>query len=99
MGVVGLSLSDFMALTPRECNAVCEAYHEDREQRERSAWEQTRIAAYSSVSPWMKHKGNPAKFLPLPWDGKKGRIEKEKGRTDSVRNMNALAELASLANG
>lgn len=86
-----------MALTPGECNAVCEAFNEAQEQRERSAWEQTRIAAYSSVSPWMKHKGNPAKFLPLPWDGKR-KVGTTKN-TDNAHNLAALAELATIVKG
>lgn len=101
MGVVGLSLSDFMALTPKECDAVCDAYHAARDAAEHSAWERARIGAYSSVSPYFGKgkKMSPQKFLPLPWDHEKG--ERGKGREERSGHDNkaAIAQLAALCGG
>lgn len=89
VGVVGLSLTDFEALTPGECDAVCGAYHNASDVRERAAWERTRMTAYSAASPYLKHKTSPQKFLPLPWDN---------ARRTEVQHDNhaAIAELAAL---
>lgn len=83
-------------MTPAEVGAVCKAFHDAEDQRDRGAWERSRIMAYSNVSPYFGKgkKMKPQQFLPLPWD--KEDIRKRAGKHD---NRAAIQQLARLLNG
>lgn len=98
VGVVGLSLGDFMVLTPAECDAVCKAYNDRVEREGRMAWERSRVMAYASVSPYFG-KGrrlSPQKFLPLPWDGARRSANSVGSDLSGDGNRAAIARLAGL---
>lgn len=104
VGVVGLSLADFLLLTPCEAEAVCSAHREAEEMRDRGAWERSRLVAYSAVSPYLGKKGakSPEKWLPLPWDKNSlsPRPSPRRGEQDTHReNMKAIALLKRLNGG
>lgn len=44
------------------------AWHDEREQAERSAWERMRIAAAVDIQPHIKKRITPRELLPFPWD-------------------------------
>lgn len=101
MGVVGVSLGDFLLMTPTEAEAVCRSYREAEEERLRGAWERSRLQAYSSVSPYLGKKGpkSPQKFLPLPWDGRKIRGKREKRKdveAAHAENARVLRKFAAM---
>lgn len=109
VGVVGLSLADFLLLTPREAEAVCSAHREAEEMRDRGAWERSRLVAYSAVSPYLGKKGakSPEKWLPLPWDRKRnpppappeGMGDKNSADAVHAENRKAIALLKRLNGG
>lgn len=47
------------------------AWHDEREQAERSAWERMRIAAAVGIQPHVKSRITPQELIPLPWDTEK----------------------------
>lgn len=95
---MGVSMGDFMVMTPREAEAVCSAYREAEDARVRGAWERSRLMAYSSVSPYLGKKGpkSPQKFLPLPWDHKGVRSEELGVKSKEHDNKAAIALLRKL---
>lgn len=68
MGVVGVSLTDCMMMTPTEAEAVCKAYNEQAEQQSRDAWNRMRLLACITVQPHTKKKMKPKELLSFPWD-------------------------------
>lgn len=105
MGVVGVSLGDFMVMTPAEADSVFQAWREAEETRVRGAWERSRLMAYSSVSPYLGKKGpkSPQKFLPLPWDAESGRNNRKSRNSQDASchqaNLKAIALLKKLNGG
>lgn len=71
LGVAGISLADFCALTYDEFDAVVKAYHTDREALYRDGWERVRTEACIGIQPHIKGKADPKRVLPLPWDKKR----------------------------
>ena len=67
-------------LTPYEA----EAYLKGIEQRGRSAWEQTRMAAYCSLAPWSKDL-KPSDVMKFAWDGET-KTEATREEIEDVRN-------------
>lgn len=65
---MGLSLDDFCRLTPGEFEAVCKAWHEQREQVTQDNWERMRMSATIGIQPHIKGKITPQKLLPFPWE-------------------------------
>ena len=70
LGQIGLSLSDFDALTPEEFDAVCHNYRQGQENRLHDAWERMRILATIVVQPFSKKKITAKTLLPFHWDRK-----------------------------
>lgn len=66
VGVVGISLGDFEAMTMPECEAVCAAYNDDQDTCRRDAWERMRLLATIATQPHSKKKLTPHGFMPLP---------------------------------
>ncbi len=58
LSCVGLSFSDFCALTPDEFNAVCQEWHRRQTELYRSDWERTRFIAFYSTLPHAKDPDN-----------------------------------------
>lgn len=65
---IGLSYSDFCALTPNEFSHIYDAYIKRRNAECREQWEQLRTLATIMVQPYAKKTLSPRKVLPLPWD-------------------------------
>ena len=68
MGCLGLSLSDFAALTPDEFRAAADAWRLRREADAEGAWERMRLLAAITIQPHVKKRLTPQQLLPLPWD-------------------------------
>ena len=94
LGRVGLRLADFEALTPDELDEVLKQYTEQEEARQRNAWEQARMIAFSAVAPHSKRIRRPTDLLKFEWDGKPLRKEEEERMTLEERRklMDELAE-------
>jgi hypothetical protein len=72
VGVMGLSLDDFLDLTPFQFTRMIKAWGEQNELREKVRWEQARYLAYAMVIPHLDSKkpNTPQSVFPLPWDKK-----------------------------
>ncbi len=68
MGCLGLSLSDFSALTPAEFRAAADSWARQREADAEDAWERMRLLATVTIQPHIKKRLTPQQLLPLPWD-------------------------------
>lgn len=68
MGAMGMSLSDFCALSPSDFRAANRAFLELEEARSRDSWEKTRMLATIAVQPYSHKRLDPRSLLPLPWD-------------------------------
>lgn len=68
VGCIGLSLSDFCALTPSEFSATHQKWLEAQDLRERRAWERTRMLATCAVQPYSKKKLKTTDLMVFPWD-------------------------------
>ena len=93
LGRVGLRLADFEALTPDELDEVLKQYAEQEESRQRNAWEQARMIAFSAVAPHSKRIRRPTDLLKFDWDGKPIRKEEDEKMTLEERR-NLMDELA-----
>lgn len=71
VGVIGMRLDDFDAMTLREFEAVADAHREHHESLIRDAWERLRLHACISIQPHCKKKLTPKGLLSFPWDNKK----------------------------
>lgn len=93
MGCMGMSLSDFERLTPREFDAACKAYGDHQNAEARGSWERMRHLAYMVIQPHVKKCPPPEKLCPLPWDKKSK--PKPKGKPlDKEAAMKRFAEVA-----
>ena len=96
MGSVGLSLSDFCALTPGEWHEVCRCWRERHESVSRDAWERARWLGAVTVQPHVRKRLSPRDLLRLPWDEvavrqdpRMSREERERRMADAIRRMGA----------
>lgn len=67
-GCIGMSVDDFCRCTPREFQAVYEAWAEDEKRRERAAWERTRMQCTIMLQPYSKKALNPKDVFHFDWD-------------------------------
>lgn len=88
VGVIGIDPKYFLDNMSFEAFMLAsEGYYE----KDRSSWEQTRLIAYNSISPYLKHRIKLKEFLPMPWDDeiKQGSAPmKEKVR---IKKLNAAS--------
>lgn len=84
VGVMHIPLDDWARLTLKEYSLTIKAWSDDREQRNREAWEQARICGYSSVLPYSKNL-TVHSYLPLPWDKESAAEQREKSLTQDQR--------------
>lgn len=57
-----------MLMTPSEAEAVCKAYNEFCDKRNRDEWERARTLACIVVQPHVRRKLTPSSLLTFPWD-------------------------------
>jgi len=95
MGVGGVSLDDFVRLTPSEFSAVAEHVNRREDTRSRDGWEQTRVVAKMAVQPYMKKNVRLEEFMPLPWDGKTERAPEVSREEDKKRLEGLLKRMRS----
>lgn len=76
VGCIGMSVGDFCGLTPAEFTAVWEVWRERSDSEERGEWERIRMLATLGLTPWSRHRLEPAKVLPLPWDKERPKARK-----------------------
>lgn len=75
IGVIGMSLADWCALSPDEFAAICKAYNDKEDARLHDEWERMRLLATITIQPHVKNRLHAEKLLPLPWDrGKKTEV-------------------------
>lgn len=69
MGCIGLSRSDFFALTPEELDACIGQWLRREENRFRAGWEQARLAGYLALLPYSKRKvREPGDLFRFAWE-------------------------------
>ncbi len=68
VGVIGLSVDDFLGMDTDEFEAACASFSEHEDMQERERWERMRLLGLMAVQPWSKKKLNAETLLPLPWD-------------------------------
>jgi hypothetical protein len=72
VGVMGLSLDDFLDLTPSQFIDILIEWSKHEEEKYKSQWEQTRFLGYITVLPHLEKnkKHSPQSLFPMPWDKK-----------------------------
>ena len=78
-GEIGLDISYFYQLTPREFDNIAKGYRRKLDREERQSWEQTRSIMFTIAMPNLpKTKRNMkiTEFMPLPWEKQKKEIPK-----------------------
>lgn len=68
LGVVGLGLDDFMALTPDEFAAVWRVWSDRSEATNRDQWERTRLECCCVLQPYTRDTLRPVDVMKFPWD-------------------------------
>ncbi len=68
LGVIGLSLDDFMALTPDEFAAVWRVWSDRSEATNRDRWERTRLECCCVLQPYTSGALRPVDVMRFPWD-------------------------------
>lgn len=73
VGQMGLSVNEWLNLTPVEFDAVWQAWNTAAENEFKARWEQTRTIAYTIARQNdVKNKiPTPVRFMPFPWDAEK----------------------------
>lgn len=56
---------------------MCEAWHQQQNGLMQGEWERMRLLATITIQPHAKKKLTPQALLPLPWDAKKRKTEKQ----------------------
>jgi len=72
IGTMGLSLNDFMDLTPFQFSEIYNRWRKKKEEEEKESWDRTRYLAFAAVLPHLKREieHTPQSVFPLPWDKK-----------------------------
>lgn len=86
IGVLGLSPADLSEMEFSEVQEAVIARFAYDQFQDRQAWERMRIAAFYSVSPYMKKGANqtPAELVPLSWD-KGAKAQQRPQTTEGMR--------------
>lgn len=90
LGVIGMSLEDWCALSPDEFGAVCQAYNDKEEARLHDEWERMRLLATITIQPHVKNRLHADKLLPLPWDGKRGQAAEPVSKKEAKARFEQL---------
>lgn len=80
VGCVGLSVADFDRLTPDEFSAIADAWQQNRDNADRTAWEIARTSAAILIRPHITRSVTPERLLPLPWDKPAAEAQKKAPR-------------------
>ncbi|MCM1518960.1 MAG: hypothetical protein NC117_09990 [Pseudoflavonifractor sp.] len=72
LGVIGLNLDDFMALTPEEFAAVWQIWSDRSESANRDNWERTRLECCCILQPYTSGTLRPVDVMRFPWDSQAG---------------------------
>lgn len=91
---MGMRLADFASCTPLEFSSIAEAWRKQEENKMRTSWEQTRIAALYSVQPHVSKALKAKDVMRLPWDDEEGkksarRTRKTRKKKDSDAGLTA----------
>lgn len=68
VGCIGMSRSEFAALTPEEFNAIAEQWHANDTRHYRSGWEQARFVALCCLTPYSKRALKPTDIIRFDWE-------------------------------
>lgn len=97
LGVLGLSLDDWMDITPDEFVQAYNAYieHTGKQQQVESerGWERTRAVAYQIALPYMKEHMAMKEWWPFGWD-----VPDEKPKYDRNKNQKRFERLKQMWN-
>lgn len=96
MGCIGMSRDDFERCTPVEFYEIWNQWVAQCRDRERSAWERTRVLIMYFIQPYTKKTLSAHDVLPLPWDTETGKAKKE---DISREEFNKRFEAAKQRNG
>lgn len=101
LGVIGLSLSDFDALTPLEFEQICLAYEDNKlneyQATHRNAWERMRFLALYFLLPYSKKNLTARDIAVFEWE-KKGSLDKSgeiKKKNSKAAFLNAIKRFQS----
>ena len=68
VGRIGMSVDDFCRCTPLEFSAIAQGWNEGERQRERSAWERTRLLCTTMLQPYSRRRLDPQDVMRFAWD-------------------------------
>lgn len=83
VGVIGMSMDDFLRQTPGEYEATVEAWSQRQEARNRDDWERMRMLASIVIQPHVKKRLTPKELLPFPWE-ERGKSVSDKSQSRAV---------------
>ena len=69
-----MNVKDFDRCTPREFNAIVEAWNTDRQSEYREAWERVRMQCYFVVRAHSADRFGPNDVIHFDWDNKTSTI-------------------------
>lgn len=68
IGQIGMSLSDFIKVTPEEFSSIHQNWLEKEENKHRTGWEQARMMALCILQPHSKSTLHPRDVMQFEWD-------------------------------
>lgn len=89
VGVIGLSLNDFLLLYVDEINAIIAAWNERETELQKDSWERARASAALTIAPHVKKLPTLRQLMPLPWEGVEAK-DPEVGKEDAKERLKSL---------
>ena len=87
-GQVGLEVSYFYSLTPRQFANILDGYNEKTEAQMRRQYEMTRMIMYASLVPWQKI--TPEEILKFPWEQQKKQAQPKQKKYKTKAELQKL---------
>ena len=89
-GEIGLTLSYFYSLTPRQFNNIITGYRQREERADRNLYETTRMIMYAALSPYAKENFKPTDILKFPWEEDKQTPELKERKPKTKKELKKL---------
>lgn len=89
VGVIGLSLNDFLLLYVDEINAIIAAWNERETELQKDSWERARASAALTIAPHVKKLPTLRQLMPLPWEVGEAKAP-EVGKEEAKRRLSEV---------
>lgn len=92
---MGLSLSDFDALTPAEFDSAYRLFERTQLQE---PWERVRFLSTAMLSPWSKKGIKPTDVVKFPWDNQQRLDAPQVNKAEAFEKFNKLKDIINERN-